>query len=50
MFSVFVRMHDGGEIDVRACYTAISVSFLSCLLLLVVTEKSKKDMSKGHYI
>lgn len=20
------RMHDGGEVDVRACYTAISVS------------------------
>lgn len=23
---VFTRMHDQGEIDVRACYTAISVS------------------------
>lgn len=25
-------MHDAGEMDVRACYTAISVSTLSCLL------------------
>lgn len=22
----FSRMHDGGEVDVRACYTALSVS------------------------
>lgn len=26
----FRRMHDGGEIDVRACYTAISVSMQWC--------------------
>lgn len=26
-YSLIVRMHDMGEMDVRACYTAISVSF-----------------------
>lgn len=26
------RMHDGGEIDVRACYTAISVASLLNIL------------------
>lgn len=29
-------MHDAGEMDVRACYTAISVSTLSCLLFQLV--------------
>lgn len=27
---ILFRMHDGGEIDVRACYTAISVSLCTC--------------------
>lgn len=34
---IFCRMHDGGEVDVRACYTAISVSVIflvKCQLFL----------------
>ncbi|CAA7407839.1 unnamed protein product [Spirodela intermedia] len=38
------RMHDGGEIDVRACYTAISVA--SCLNIL--DQKLVEDV--GNYI
>lgn len=32
------RMHDAGEIDVRACYTAISVSHLSFFLSAYMLE------------